>query len=58
MQTEVNEITNEEDSKNPIKIPNEDVVLPIKNDKLMELQQNDKFCKHIISMLKKQKTSC
>ena len=32
-------------------MPNEDIVLPIRNDKLMELQQSDKFCKHI-SMLK------
>ena len=51
-QIEINEITNRKDSKSPIKMPNEDIVLPIKNDKLMELQQNDKFCKHIISMLK------
>ena len=51
-QIEINEITNKKDSRNPIKMPNEDIVLPIKNDKLMELQQSDKFCKHIISMLK------
>ena len=51
-QIEINEITNRKDSKNPIKMPNEDIVLLIRNDKLMELQQSDKFCKHIISMLK------
>ena len=33
-------------------MPNEDIVLPIRNNKLLELQQNYKFCKHIISMLK------
>ena len=49
---EINEITNKKDSRNPINMPNKDIVLPIKNDKLMELQQNDKFCKHLISMLK------
>ena len=33
-------------------MPNEDIVLQIKNDKLIELQQSDKFCKHIINMHK------
>ena len=51
-QIEINESTNKRDSRNPITMPNEDIVLPIKNDKLTELQQNDKFCKHLISMLK------
>ena len=51
-QIEINEITNRKDGRNPIKMPNEDIVLPIKNDKLTELQQSDKFCKHIINMLK------
>ena len=37
-QTEINEIINRKDSRNPIKMPNKDRVLPIKNDKLMELQ--------------------
>ena len=51
-QIEINEITNRKNSRNPIKMPNKDIVLPIKNDKIMELQPNDKFCKHIINMLK------
>ena len=33
-------------------MPNEDIVLPIENNKLTELQQSDKFCKNIINMLK------
>ena len=42
-QTEINEITNKKDSRNPITMPNEDIVLPIKNDKLMELQKMTNF---------------
>ena len=51
-QTEINEITDKKRSKDPIRMPNEDIVLPIENNKLTELQQSDKFCKNIINMLK------
>ena len=51
-QAEINKICARRESKDPIKIPDEDIVLPIGNDKLMDLQQGDKFCKNIINMLK------
>ena len=50
-QIEINEITDRREGKNPIKMPNEEIVLPIPNNKLIELQKNDKFCKNILNML-------
>ena len=51
-QAEINEISARRENKDPIKIPDENIVLPIGNNKLIELQQGDKFCKNIINMLK------
>ena len=36
---------------NPIQSPNKEIVLPIPNKKLVELQENDKFHKNILNML-------
>ena len=38
-QAEINEITARRENENPIKMHNEDIVLPIGNNKLIELQQ-------------------
>ena len=48
----INKIINKEEKKAPISLPDEEVVIPIKNDKLVELQGKDKFCKNILNMLK------
>ena len=39
IQAEINEITARRENENPIKMHNEDIVLPIGNSKLIELQQ-------------------
>ena len=50
-QTEINEITDGRENENPIQLPNEEIVLPIPTKKLVELQEDDKFCKNILNML-------
>ena len=50
-QTEINEITDRRENENPIQLPNEEIVLPIPTKKLVELQEDDKFCKNILNML-------
>ena len=50
-QVEINEITNRKEGEAPVNLPKEEVILPIGNDKLIELQKEDKFCKNILNML-------
>ena len=50
-QIEINEITNRKGGEAPVKLPDEEVTLPIENNKLIELQKKDKFCKNILNML-------
>ena len=50
-QIEINEIANKRKEQSPIKLPDEDITLPIGDDKLAELQKKDKFCKNILNML-------
>ena len=45
-QAEINGITARRENENPIKMPNEDVVLPIANNKLIELQQREILYKY------------
>ena len=35
----------------PINLPGKDITLPIEDNKLIELQKEDKFCKNILNML-------
>ena len=35
----------------PVNLPDEEVILPIVDNKLTELQKEDKFCKNILNML-------
>ena len=44
-QIEINEMTNRKEGEAPVSLPKEEVILPIGNDKLIELQMEDKFCK-------------
>ena len=44
-------MTNRKEGEAPVNLPKEEVILPIGNDKLIELQKEDKFCKNILNML-------
>ena len=50
-QVEINEMTNRKEGEAPVNLPDEEVILPIENNKLTELQKEDKFCKNILNML-------
>ena len=44
-------MTNKTGIETPVSIPGEDITLPIEDNKLIELQKKDKFCKNILNML-------
>ena len=48
---EINEMANRKEGEAPVNLPDEEVILPIGNNKLIELQKEDKFCKNILNML-------
>ena len=50
-QVEINEMTNRKEGEAPVNLPDGQVILPIGNNKLIELQKEDKFCKIILNML-------
>ena len=50
-QVEINEMTNRKEEEAPVNLPDEEVILLIGNNKLIELQKEDKFCKNILNML-------
>ena len=50
-QVEINEMTNKMGVETPVNLPSEDITLPIEDNKLIELQKEDKFCKNILNML-------
>ena len=35
----------------PVNLPSEEITLPIEDNKFIELQKEDKFCKNILNML-------
>ena len=41
----------------PIFLPNEDIKIPIKDDKLIQMQRKDKFCKNLLNQLESGKLS-
>ena len=51
MQVEINEMTNKVRVETPINLPGKEITLPIEDNKLIELQKEDKFCKNILNML-------
>ena len=50
-QVEINEMTNKTGIETLISLPGEEITLPIGDNKLIELQKEDKFCKNILNML-------
>ena len=50
-QVEVNEMTNKMVVTTSVDSPGEDITLLIEDNKLIELQKEDKFCKNILNML-------
>ena len=50
-QIEINETTNRKGGETLVNLPDEEITLPIENNKLTELQKKDKFCKNILNML-------
>ena len=50
-QVEINEMTNKTGVETPANLPGEEITLPIQDNKLIELQKEDKFCKNILNML-------
>ena len=50
-QIEINEMTNRKGVETSVNLLNEEITLPIEDNKLIELQKKDKFCKNILNML-------
>ena len=50
-QIEINEMTNRREGETPVNLSDEEITLPIEDNKLIELQKIDKFCKNILNML-------
>ena len=50
-QVEVNKMTNKMVVTTSVDLPGEDITLPIEDNKLIEMQKEDKFCKNILNML-------
>ena len=50
-QVEINEMTNKMGVEIPVNLPSKEITLPIEDNKLIELQKEDKFCKNILNML-------
>ena len=50
-QIEINEVTNKTGIETPFNLPSEEITLPIEDNKLIELQKEDKFCKNILNKL-------
>ena len=50
-------IPEQEKSDDPIFLPNEEIKLPITDDKLVQMQRKDKFCKNLLNQLESGKLS-
>ena len=50
-QIEINEMTNRTGVETPVNLPSKKITLPIEDNKFIELQKEDKFCKNILNML-------
>ena len=44
-------MTNKTETETPVNLPSEEIILLIEDNKLIELQKEDKFCKNILNML-------
>ena len=54
-QVEINEMTNKTVVETFVNLPGVEITLPIEDNKLIELQKEDKFCKNILNMLVRNK---
>ena len=50
-QVEINKMTNKMGVATPVNLPSKEITLLIEDNKLTELQKEDKFCKNILNML-------
>ena len=50
-QVEINKKTNKMGVETPVNLPGEEITLLIEDNKLIELQKEDKFCKNTLNML-------
>ena len=50
-QIEINEMTNKTGIETPVNLLDEEITVLIEDNKLIELQKEDKFCKNILNML-------
>ena len=48
-------MTNKTVVENPVSLPSEEITLLIEDNKLTELQKEDKFCKNILNILESNK---
>ena len=55
--TSTKNIPEQEKSDDPIFLPNEEIKLPITDDKLVQMQRRDKFCKNLLNQLESGKLS-
>ena len=44
-------MTNKMGIEIPVNLPGEEIILPIEDNELLELQKEDKFCKNILNIL-------
>ena len=47
--------TNRTGVETPVNLPSKEITLPIEDNKLIELQKEDKFCKNILNILENNK---
>ena len=48
---EINEMTSKTGVETPVNLLSKEITLPIEDNKFIELQKEDKFCKNILNML-------
>ena len=57
LQKQVQNEDNTQDKQEPIFLPDEEIVIPIKEEKLIKMQKQDKFCKNLLNQLQAKKLS-
>ena len=57
LQKQVQNEDNTQDKPEPIFLPDEEIIIPIKEEKLIKMQKRDKFCKNLLNQLQAKKLS-
>ena len=57
LQGQIQNEDNVQDKQEPIFLPNEEITLPLKEEKLIKMQRQDKFCKNLLNQLQAKKLS-